>query len=163
MGSEEPTHSHYWPGDGCIPITPQARRLGWTYPVYVTQSVWTYRVSWKQGKDTSTDKRIFDLLDSCWKGMGKALATEPERLSYSFKHWYWPKDRPKAKKQAKAQLAARLLLDPETEEPWILIFDPITDHDGVLKHGEPTEHREDDGSAGGALPPRTDTPGVDPS
>jgi hypothetical protein len=106
--------------------------------------VWSRSITWTKGKKTNPDKRIFELLDSAWKGMGKALAEEPERVAYPFKHWFWERDRPKAKKQAKAKFAARLLLDPDTEEPWILIFDPQRDNEGVLRHGEPEEHRNTD-------------------
>lgn len=156
MGSEEPVHSHYWPGDGCIPISPQARRVGWTYEVYVTRSVWSGCISWTPNKKSNPDKRIFELLESTWQGMGKALSEEGDRLMYRFKHWYWERGRPKARKQRMAKLGARLLLDPETEEPWILIFDPQRDGNEVLKHGEPTKDRED-GSASGETEPADDT------
>ena len=145
MADSQQYHSHYWPGEGCIPITPQARQLGWTYDVYVTHSVWGRCITWTKGKNTNPDRRIFQLLESCWDGMGKALSSEPERVMYQFKHWYWRRNRPKAKKKVKGQFAARLLLHPQTEEPWILIFDPLRDNEGVLEHGEPEEHREHEG------------------
>lgn len=160
MGDSQYVHHHYWPGEDLVPITPQARRLGFAFPVYVTKSVWRPSIAWQQGKDTNPDKRIYELLASCWKGMGKALASEPERVMYTFKHWYWDRDRPKAKKQSKATYGARLLLDPETEEPWMLIFHPDIDGTEVIEYGEHDEDREDAGISGG--PGTRDGAEVDP-
>lgn len=162
MESSEQEHSHYWPGEGTIPITPQAVRFGYVFPVYVTKSVWRDVITWtpQKGKETSAEKRIYDLLDSCWKGMGKALTTEPDRVMYTFKHWFWDRKRPASKKPVKLKLAARLLLDPETEEPWLLIFNPDTDDKEVLKHGEHEENRTDE--ANPVESGETDGAGVDP-
>ena len=143
MESVEQEHHHYWPGDGTIPITPQAVRFGYVFPVYVTNSCWAECITWtpRKGVDTSAEKRIYDLLDSCYKGMGKRLASEPDSVAYTFKHWFWDRLRPKAKKPTKAKYGARLLLDPETEEPWLLIFCPDRDGKEVLKYGEPETDR----------------------
>lgn len=153
MEDQELVHSHYWPGEGCIPVTPQARRLGWAFPVYVTDVVWGECITWSQKDNTrkrssNPDKRIFDILESAWQGMGKALTKEPDRVMYPFKHWYWQRGRPKATKQRKLRLGARLLLDPETEEPWVLIFDPQEDGMEVLKHGEPRTDRGNEADTG---------------
>lgn len=145
MANSEPFHNHYWPGENLVPITPQAQRFGYVFPVYVTRSVWSLSISWKQGKSTNPDKRITELLDSSWKGMGKALSSEPDRVMFPFKHWYWDRDRPKAKKQRKTEFAARLFLYPDTEEPWMLIFLPTVDGAEVLDYGEPGADREDEG------------------
>ena len=77
--------------------------------------------------------------------MGKALSSEPERVMYEFKHWYWRRERPKATKQARTTFASRLLLDPETEEPWMLIFLPTVDGAEVLDYGEPEADRTNEG------------------
>lgn len=160
MDDSEQAHSHYWPGEGTIPITPQATRFGYVFPVYVTNTVWGEAITWVPRKkvETNADKRIYDLLDSCYKGMGKALATEPDRVYYNFKHWFWHREKPRATKPIKANYGARLLLDPETDEPWLLIFDPERDDERVLKKGEPNgeheEHRSDEATDGspGAKP-----------
>lgn len=150
MENNQQIHHHYWPGEDLIPVTPQANQFGYVFPVYVTQTVWSLSIAWKQGKSTNADKRIFELLDSCWKGMGKALSSEPERIMYPFKHWYWQREKPKATKMTKVEFAARLLLDPETEEPWMLIFHPTVDGKEVLRHGEHNENGEDEATAGEA-------------
>lgn len=146
MEDQEQIYSHYWPGEGCIPITPQAVRYGYVFPVYVTQAVWAPCITWTyttKRKEVNADLRIYALLESCYNGMGKALATEPDRVMYPFKHYFWERDRPKAKKMTKRRLGARLLLDPETEEPWLLIFDPEEDGEEVLKRGDTEENRGD--------------------
>ena len=142
MEDSQPEHNHYRPGEGCIPLTPQATRFGYAFPVHVTRSVWAESISWvkQKGKETSAEKRIYDLLDSCYKGMGKALSTQIDMVQYEFKHWFWDRLRPKATKPIKAVYGARLLLDPETEEPWLLIFDPVRDDKRVLDHGEHDEN-----------------------
>lgn len=163
MADSEFNHNHYWPGETLVPITPQASRFGYVFPVYVTRTVWNLSVAWKQGKNTNPDKRIYELLDSCWKGMGKALSSEPDRAMYSFKHWYWRRERPKATKQARTTFAARLFLHPETEEPWMLIFHPVTDDMRVVDYGEHETDREDDGLSAEeeALGVSSDSPELD--
>ncbi len=163
MDSAEQEHHHYWPGEKTIPLTPQARRLGFAFEVYATHSVWGECITWTKGRNTNPDKRIFELLESCYEGLTKSMSTEAgDGVYFEFKHWFWDRARPKAKKQTKAKYGARLLLDPETEEPWLLIF--CIDRDGkeVLKRGEPKEDRTDDsesGSKGTDLP--GDSPGLD--
>ena len=154
MEDQEQEHHHYWPGEGCIPITPQASRYGYVFPVHVTRSVWSNAITWtpqRNRKDTA-ESRIYDLCHACYEGMGKALAAEPDRVYFEFKHWFWDRLKPKAKKKVKAKYGARLLLDPETEEPWLLIFDPSADGKEVLKHGEPeTDRGTDEHSEGMGL------------
>jgi hypothetical protein len=138
MENTEQVHSSYRPGKECIPITPQARQFGYVFPVYVTQCVWADAITWayQKGRETNTDARIFDLLRSAYDGMGKNMATEPDRIMYTFKHWCWDRLRPKAKKQTKRKYGARLFLDPETKEPWLLIFDPQRNGNEVLEAKE---------------------------
>jgi hypothetical protein len=113
----------------------------------------------KKHREVSTDTRIMDLLHAAYVGMGKALTAEPDRVFYQFHHWFWNPRRPTAKKKAHAKYGARLLLDPETEEPWLLLFDPDNDGKEVLEHGEPEENRR---NAGGAEPVQhTDGAAVD--
>lgn len=163
MDDQESLHSHYHPGERCIPITPQAVRRGWVFPVYVTDTVWGTCISWRADKHSSADKRIYELIDAVGEGMGKALSASPDAVSFKFKHWHLKKDRPKAKKKAKSKFAARLLLDPETNDPWVIIFDPTLDHEGVLTYGEYEEHRADEELAGGEPSGGEAPSGLDPS
>ena len=80
--------------------------------------------------------------------MGKALATAPDRVMYSFKHWYWDRHRPASTKPIQGKFGARLLLNPETEEPWLLIFHPTDDDKEVLNRGEHDENRKHEADSG---------------
>lgn len=138
MADPEREDAYYHPSG--IPITPQARRFGYEFPVYVSDVVWsTLCVSTgipsKHG--TNIDKRIFHLLQYCYDGMTKELARHDDFVYYSFKAWYWDRKRPGAKKQSKIKLGARLLLDPSTGGPWLYIFDPNVDTIDMLKAGAP--------------------------
>ena len=152
MGSEEQPLNHFMPGKDLLDICGQAMQFGYVFPVFVTKQVWGECITWtpKIGKhsEVTAEKRIYELLQSCYSGMGKALASNPDRVFYEFKHWFWPRMRPKAKKQCKMEFGARLLLYPETEEPWLLIFDPARDGEEVLDRGESTENREIVGDTG---------------
>lgn len=144
MESQEHTsgeHHHYWP-DGLIPVTPQARRYGYVFDVYVTPFVWKTMCVWTEGRSISTDKRLWALLDSAYRGLSAALSVHDDFLSFTFWHWYNKKNKPGAKKKAKIKLGARLLLHPETEEPWLLFFDPQYDFKDQLKKGEPHEQTD---------------------
>ena len=146
MENTEREHHHYWP-DGLTPVTPQARRFGYEMPVYVTPTVWREAILWKGPSkfQTNPDKRIFELLESCFVGMGKALASADDRVSFTFKHWFWPADvKPGRKKQTKGKFGARLLLHPETEEPWLLIFNITQDGISDLKRGEAPDGRDEE-------------------
>lgn len=154
MDSAGQAHHHYQPGEDCVPVTPQARTLGYPFPVYITKNVWSECVSWPGGRNTSPDRRIYETVSSAYEGMLKRLSVDDQMVQYEFKHWYWSKSRPKAKKPRKITLGARLLIDFETDEPWMLIFDPEFDDDRVVvrgepKDGEPEEHREDGGALAG--------------
>lgn len=144
--SETSEHHHYWP-DGLVPITPQARQYGFVMDVYVTPHLWRTTCTWTEGHGKNTDYRLLELIQSCYGGMAKALSTCDDMVSYTFKHWYSRRDRPKAKKKIRMKVGARLLLHPETEEPWLLLFDPDYDFKDQLKKGEAPddtagEHRE---------------------
>ncbi len=147
--SAEPTTTddteghHYWP-DGLVPVTPQAREFGYVFDVYVTPRIWKDMCVWAEGRKTNTPKRLMELLESCYKGLSKALSVNDDMLYFSFVHWYVPKGRPNAKKRAKTKLGARLLLHPETEEPWLLLFDPEYDFADQLKKGEHDGEPEED-------------------
>ncbi len=126
-------HNHYWPSD-LIPISPQARRFGYTMDVYVTKRVWKSQCSWQDSR-SNTDKRIYEILRSCFNGLSKALAVNDDMVSFTFKHWSLSQN-PKARKQIQYKLGARLLLNPGTEAAWLLIFDPENDTVDELTRGE---------------------------
>lgn len=149
---DEKIDHYYWP-DGLVPITPQARHFGFVMDVHVTPRVWKDTCVWTAGRGTHTDKRIIELLQACYQGLGKALAKQDDMLYFKFKHWFKHRGQPRAKKHVKAKLAARLLLHPGTGEPWLLIFHPDRDTCALLKKGEPPdgkseEHREDEARTG---------------
>lgn len=143
--------NHYWP-DGQIPITPQARNYGFPMEAYVTPFVWNRYCSWTEARGTHTDKRLYELLESVWLGMDKALARNNDCVGFSFKHFYWRRNKPRSKKKGRGKLGVRLFLHPETEEPWLLIFNPVHDMANHLKKGEPDdtikEHRENENPDG---------------
>jgi hypothetical protein len=93
-------------------------------------------------KVTNTDKRVYELLESCFHGLSKAIVAQNDMVAFTFPHWYVQRDKPKAKKRRKVKLGARLLLHPETEEPWLLLFDPEFDFKDQLKEGKPDGNRE---------------------
>ncbi len=137
---EEREDSYYYPGG--VPITPQARRFGYEFPVYVSGVVWDTYVH--PGKlaleyDKGQERRIWELLQFCYEGMAKKLATSDDFLWYPFKIWYWDNQRPKAQKKRRGQLAARLFLYPHTEMPWLYIFDPRRDDGSELSKEKPDE------------------------
>jgi hypothetical protein len=136
MADPEREDSYYHP-DG-IPITPQARRFGYEFPVYVSKLVWgkvCVAVGIPSKHGTNLEKRIWHLLQYCYEGMAKKLAAEDDFLYYDFKVWYWSRDRPNAKKMQKWILGARLMLDPSTDGPWLYIFAPNVDQIEDLEHG----------------------------
>jgi len=149
--TESTEHNHYYPAG--IPVTPQARRFGYPMDVYVTKGVWKNNCVWPgYSAATSTDRRLHDLLSSCFEGIGKGLATSPDMVSFTFKHWSLRKDKPKSKAK-KTKLGGRLLLHPDTGNPWLLIFNPEFDDKSELEKGdapdgEPETDREDDQDPG---------------
>ncbi len=139
---EKEEHSYY-PHEKLIPITPQARRAGFICPAYVTPTIWKRACSWSGGqsrRQTNPDKRIFELLRSASDGLNKRLAGDPDDeegfLYYRFKHFFWDRGRPTAKKMSSMKIGCRLFLNPETGKPWALLFDPDYDYENVLKKGE---------------------------
>ena len=138
MADAEREDSYYHPAG--VPISPQARRFGYEFPVYVSDVVWK-KVCVAHGipskHDTNLEKRIWHLLQYCYDGMSKKLATEDDFLWYEFKVFYWDRDRPNAKKMQRWKLAARLFLDPSTGGPWMYIFAPNVDSVDTLKAGDP--------------------------
>ena len=143
-------HSYYWPSKALVPITPQARRAGFEYPMYVTPAIWSRVLGWTgqpSKRKTSVDKRIYQLLESCSDGLTKRLSADTSDeegfLYFKFKHFYWEKGRDEAKKKAKMKVGCRLLLDPDTKIPWMLLLDPDYDYALELKKG-PTANASND-------------------
>jgi len=143
-------HSYYWPSDELVPITPQARRAGFEYPMYVTPAIWNRCLGWanqSSKRKTSPDKRIYQLLESCSDGLTSRLsadsADEEGFLYFQFKHFYWEKDRDKAKKKVKMKIGCRLLLHPDTKVPWMILLDPDYDFALELKKGPTADAAND--------------------
>jgi len=138
--ADQEQHAHYHPAG--IPISPQARRFGYEFPVYVSDAVWA-AFCITQGipsrRDVSLEGRITRLLAACYEGMVKKLTQTDDFVFYYFKIWFWNRDKPKAKKMSRARLGARLLLSPSTNDPWMYIFDPNVDHIDMLEPGEAPE------------------------
>jgi hypothetical protein len=157
--SEE--HAHYHPGG--VPITPQARRFGYEFPVYVSHTVWDAQCSWTEGIHTNTEKRIVELLQFCYDGMLKKLAVQDDFVSYAFKIWYFDRTLPKRTgrklpKKKRARLGARLFLSEETK-PWLYIFNPEEDTlDELTKGTVPADRQFSDEMPSGSG--ETDRPAV---
>ena len=138
MADAEREHSYYHPGG--VPVTPQARRFGFEFPVYVSKAVFGMACIAEgiaSKHNTHTEKRIWELLESCYAGLGKKLAVSDDFIYFGFKHYYWGRTRYEAKKQIKGGFGARLLLDPSTNGPWLYIFAPRVDDIDVLVKGQP--------------------------
>ena len=138
MADSEREDSYYIPAG--VPITPQARRFGYEFPVYVSHLVWgkvclSGDIPQKHG--ASLEQRIWRLLQYCYDGMSKKLATSDDFLSYEFKVHYWSRERVNAKKMVKWKLGARLMLDPSTDTPWLYISAPNVDSIDVLEKAQP--------------------------
>ena len=128
MDDTERDDSSYHPAG--VPLTPQARRFGYEFPVYCSQYIWKTMcvasgVSSK--RNTNTEKRINHLLQYCYDGMIKKLATQDDFVFYEFKVYFWDRSNSKRTKMIKEWVGARLLLDPSTEGPWLYIFSPFVD------------------------------------
>jgi hypothetical protein len=77
--------------------------------------------------------------------LDKKIAAEKDfgDLSFKFKHFYWERYRPKAKKKARIIIGARLLLNPDDNLPWMLLYDPDYDYINILTAGtEPSVDSE---------------------
>jgi len=162
MADAEREDSYYYPGG--VPITPQARRFGYEFPVFVSKGVWrdcciATDIATRLG--TSLELRIWHLLQCCYEGMAKKLATEEDFLYYEFKSWFWERHRPNATKQRKASLGARLMINPSTDGPWLYIFSPSVDTIDALEKGQPPcdDPTEDDLEAADCSP----FPDLDPT
>ena len=122
---------------GGVPITPQARKFGYEFPVYVSKNVWSQQCMWDHGRGTSTDRRILELLQYAYDGMIKALSVSDDFVSYWFKVWYWQRDASKTKKKkGRTRLGARLFRTPEDGTPWLYIYNPAKDTLDELTSGE---------------------------
>ena len=138
-------HPYYYPSG--IPLGPQARKFGYDFPVHASKRVWNDQCVWTgmpSRFNTSTDIRIFALLQCCYEGMTKRLAVSDDFVHYKFKVWYWDRTRKTSKKKRRAQLGARLFLHPDTNTPWMYIFNMLEDTANELKEG----NVPDDCSAG---------------
>lgn len=149
VDSEELADALYFPAG--ITVTPQARRFGYEFPVYVSDVVWSnycmYSGSSRHG--TNQHRRIVELLQYCYEGMTKRLAVSDDFVFYYFKIWFYDRNATgKEKKKHRARLGARLFIDPQTGVPWLYIFHPERDHIQDLKKGDPNgfveEHTHDD-------------------
>ena len=76
-------------------------------------------------------------------GIDKALAgadnEEEGFVFFKFKHWFWERAKPKAKKETSMKIGCRMMIHPETMFPWILLFDTVEDANLELKKGEYSE------------------------
>ena len=135
----EDADSHYFHPGG-VPVTPQARRFGYEFPVYVSTTVWAAQCI-SEGiasrHSQNLEKRIWHVLQACYDGMAKKLSVSDDFVYYDFKLWYWDREAPKASKQRRIKLGARLLLDPSTDGPWMYIFNPYVDLIDELEEGQP--------------------------
>lgn len=137
MSDQEQENSYYHPGG--VPVTPQARKLGYDFPVYVSNTVWREQcvaIGIMSKHNATLDRRIIELLQYCYEGMIKRLTQTDDFVYYSFKIWYWGRNNPKAKKKKRARLGARLFLDPSTGGPWLYIFNERVDSIDDLECGE---------------------------
>ena len=137
MSDQELQDSCYIPSG--VPITPQARRFGYEFPVWVSKTVWAEQcvaVGIKSRHGTNLDRRIIELLQYCYEGMTKRLTQSDDFVYYHFKIWYWSRAKPNAKKKKRARLGARLLIDPSTGGPWLYIFNERVDTIDALEVGE---------------------------
>lgn len=142
MDSSELQDSCYKPSG--VPVTPQARRLGYEFPVYVSDVVFAEACRWNglSRFDTSLDRRIFELLQYTYEGMLKKLTQRDDFLYYPFKVWFWDRHaNAKTKKKRRARYGARLFVQ-EDGSPWMYIFDPKFDAIELLEKGELSDEME---------------------
>jgi hypothetical protein len=131
-----------------VPVTPQARKLGYEFPVFVSQVVWAEACLWNgAGRfETSVDRRIIELIQACYEGMLKKLTQTDAFLFYYFKHWIWKRYAgAETKKKKRVRYGARLFID-EDGMPWLYIFNPKRDDGHELTKGELREDPESDDS-----------------
>lgn len=143
MADTEREDSCYEPAG--VPVTPQARRLGYEFSVYVSNLVWAKCCIYSGASkfETTLDKRIFELIASCYQGMIKRLSVDDTFVFYKFKHFYWDRYASAfTKKKHKVKLGARLFLD-SSGVPWLYIFDLERDKIESLKKGTLTCQDQD--------------------
>ncbi len=151
MAEDIGEHSYYYPSDKLIPVTPQARKVGFEYPIYVTERIWARALSWtgqSSKRKTNVERRIFQLLEACSDGLQKKLAGDPNDeegfVYFQFKHFFWDRDRDEAKKKTKMKMGCRLFLHPDDGKPWMCVVDPDYDYALELKKGTPLDASNDD-------------------
>jgi hypothetical protein len=74
MADPEQQDSYYHPGG--VPITPQAVRFGYEFPVHVSKHVWStacVSTGVPSRHNTNVEQRIWHLLQYCYEGMAKKL------------------------------------------------------------------------------------------
>lgn len=128
-----------------IPVTPQAKRVGIEFPTYVSSYVWAnYCITdgLPSRLEQTVDTRVAKLLIHMLEGLEAKSAVDEGFLWFPFKIWYHDRKQPRAKKQKRARLGARLFLT-ENGEPWIYVFDLKEAQD----NGKPEEHRTHDREA----------------
>ena len=147
--SNEREEHYYYPGG--VPVSPQARRVGFEMPVYVSHTVWANQCIWKGSQliGTNTDRRIVELITAVWEGMLKRLAADRADegfVWFPFKFWYWPATAQmvnrKPPKKKRIRLGARLFLDPITDEPWLYVFDTNKDDGSELEKADTKENSD---------------------
>lgn len=146
MDSSELQDSCYIPSG--VPVTPQARRLGYEFPVYVSDRVFGEACRWNglSRFETSVDRRIYELMQYAYEGMLKKLTQADDFLYYPFKVWFWDKDaNAKTKKKRRRRYGARLFVN-EDGTPWMYVFDPRFDRIETLQKGELSDEIQSDSS-----------------
>ena len=131
-----------------VPITPQARKLGYEFPVFVSNIAWQEACLWNGASrfETSVDRRIIELVQACYEGMLKKLTQHDSFLYYTFKMWIWGRYANAAtRKKQRVRYGARLFID-EDGAPWLYIFNPKRDDGMELIKGELRENPESDNS-----------------
>lgn len=111
-------------------------------PVWVSKRVWQETCVYRGASrhETSIDRRINEVIASCYDGMIKRLTQDDEFVFYKFNHWFWPADATgREKKKRKKKLGARLFLDKD-EKPWLYIFDIARDKIDDLEKVADEEH-----------------------
>ena len=133
-----------------VPVTPQARRLGYEFPVYVSDVVFNTACRWNgiSRFETNVDRRIYELMQYAYEGMLKKLTQQDDFLYYPFKVWFWDRDaNAKTKKKRRRRYGARLFVQ-EDGSPWMYIFDPRADRIERLEKGELSDEVEQVNGAG---------------
>jgi len=148
-----------------VPITPQARKLGYEFPVFVSNIVWQEACLWNgAGRfESNVDRRIIELVTACYEGMLKRLTQTDSFLFYYFKCWIWGRYANAAtRKKQRKRYGARLFID-ENGAPWLYIFNPKRDDGHELTKGELREDPTSDDSIDPASEPDNQCPADAPA